>query len=108
MPYAQGRTFHDADAHVMEPPDWLFAHADPALRARLQPLALQGVPESKRERFMDKMRAQHHDPAYRADDEAKLMLRKNWDATGSFLKEDRSQALDLLGFSSQLVFNTFL
>ena len=35
------------------------------------------------------------------------MLRKNWMATGSFLKEDRSQALDLLGFKSQLVFNTF-
>jgi predicted TIM-barrel fold metal-dependent hydrolase len=35
------------------------------------------------------------------------MLRKNWNATGSFLKEDRSKALDLLGFKSQLVFNTF-
>ena len=35
------------------------------------------------------------------------MLRKNWRATGSFIKEDRSRALDLLGFSSQLVFNTF-
>ena len=36
------------------------------------------------------------------------MLRKNWRATGSFVKEDRPRALDLLGFSSQLVFNTFL
>jgi predicted TIM-barrel fold metal-dependent hydrolase len=36
------------------------------------------------------------------------MLRKNWQATGSFLKEDRPRALDLLGFASQLVFNTFL
>ena len=36
------------------------------------------------------------------------MLRKNWSALGSFLKEDRPRALDLLGFSSQLVFNTFL
>ena len=26
---------------------------------------------------------------------------------GSFVKEDRPRALDLLGFSSQLVFNTF-
>ena len=36
------------------------------------------------------------------------MLRKNWKATGSFIKEDRPLALDLLGFQSQLVFNTFL
>ena len=35
------------------------------------------------------------------------MLRKNWSATGSFIKEDRPAALDLLGFASQLVFNTF-
>ena len=27
------------------------------------------------------------------------MLRKNWDALGSFVKEDRPRALDLLGFS---------
>ena len=35
------------------------------------------------------------------------MLRKNFAATGSFVAEDRPRALDLLGFSSQLVFNTF-
>ena len=35
------------------------------------------------------------------------MARKNFAATGSFLAEDRPRALDLLGFSSQLVFNTF-
>ena len=27
MPYAH-RRIHDADAHVMETPDWLQAHAD--------------------------------------------------------------------------------
>src|ERR687898_3579008 len=35
------------------------------------------------------------------------MARKNFAATGSFVAEDRGRALDLLGFSSQLVFNTF-
>jgi predicted TIM-barrel fold metal-dependent hydrolase len=108
MPYAEGRIFHDADSHVMETPEWLFPYAEPELREKLQPLSLQGVPEAKRERFVEKMTAQQLDPAYRAQDEAQLMQRKNWNATGSFLKEDRSKALDLLGFSSQLVFNTFL
>jgi predicted TIM-barrel fold metal-dependent hydrolase len=36
------------------------------------------------------------------------MLRKNWNATGSFINSDRGRALDMLGFHSQLVFNTFL
>ena len=44
---------------------------------------------------------------YRADEEAEIMRRKNFAATGGFLAEDRPRALDLLGFSSQLVFNTF-
>ena len=35
------------------------------------------------------------------------MLRKNFAATGAFVADDRPRALDLLGFASQLVFNTF-
>jgi hypothetical protein len=35
------------------------------------------------------------------------MARKNFAATGSILAEDRPRALDLLGFSSQLVLGTF-
>ena len=27
MAYAEGRVFHDADAHVMETPDWLMQFA---------------------------------------------------------------------------------
>jgi predicted TIM-barrel fold metal-dependent hydrolase len=66
------------------------------------------VPESKRERFVERLHEQHRDQRYRAEFETELMLRKNWAALGSFLKQDRGRALDLLGFSSQLVFNTFL
>lgn len=36
------------------------------------------------------------------------MVRKNWGAIGSFVREDRPRALDLLGFRSQLGFNTFV
>lgn len=108
MPYAQGRVYHDADAHVMETPDWLVDFADPAYRERLAELTLEGVPVSKAESFVESFRRDHADPEYRARDEAELMMRKNWAAIGSFLKADRPRALDLLGFSSQLVFNTFL
>jgi len=40
MPYAAGRTYFDADSHIMELPGWLEEFADPADRERLRPLAL--------------------------------------------------------------------
>ncbi len=106
MPYAEGRTYHDADSHVMETPDWLLAYADPEIRPRMEPLYVSRVRPGE-ENSIEALRARHADPAYRERDEAELMLRKNWAATGSFIKEDRPRALDLLGFASQLVFNTF-
>jgi predicted TIM-barrel fold metal-dependent hydrolase len=107
MPYVEGRIVHDADSHVMETPDWLVSYADPRIRHRLEPLRLTGCKPGE-ETFIDELRARRHDPADRSQAEAELMLRKNWSAMGSFLKEDRPRALDLLGFASQLVFNTFL
>jgi predicted TIM-barrel fold metal-dependent hydrolase len=106
MPYAH-RAMHDADAHVMETPDWLEPFADPGIREKLPPVYVSTVKPGE-DRLIDRFRAQHADPAYRAEDEASIMLRKNWAATGSFIKEDRPQALDLLGFDSQLIFTTFL
>src|SRR4029450_10672008 len=60
------------------------------------------------ERCVAHYRRQHAGPAERSGLESEIMLRKNWSALGSFLKHDRSRALDLLGFRSQLAFNTFL
>ena len=107
MPYAEGRTYHDADSHVMETPDWLVPYADPAVRERLKPLFVAAVKPGE-ETMIEQARRRHLDPAERERAEAEIMLRKNWNALGSFVKEDRPRALDLLGFSSQLVFNTFL
>jgi len=107
VPYAEGRVFHDADAHVLETPEWLIPHADPDLRPRLRPLVLTGVRPGE-EAFIEEIRRRHRDPVFRAAAESEIMLRKNWSALGSFVREDRPRALDLLGFASQLVFNTFL
>jgi uncharacterized protein len=106
MPYAEGRTVHDADSHVVETPEWLHPYADPALRERMRPVYVQTVKPGE-ERTIETARARRLDPADRPCAEAEIMLRKNWLAMGSFLKEDRPRALDLLGFASQLVFNTF-
>jgi len=107
MPYAEGRTFHDADSHVMETPHWLVPHADPGIRERLRPIFLSAVKPGE-ETFIDQIDRRRHDPAERERAEQELMQRKNWSALGSFARDDRPRALDLLGFSSQLVFNTFL
>ncbi len=106
MAYAH-RPIHDADSHLLETPGWLLEYADPKLREQLEPTRVSAVRPGESE-LIEKFRARHADPAYRAEDEAQILLRKNWAATGSFIKEDRPQALDLLGFQSQLVFNTFL
>ncbi|HLX87692.1 MAG TPA: amidohydrolase family protein [Acidimicrobiales bacterium] len=118
MAYNDGRIVHDADAHLMETPTWLADHADPAIRDRIPPLRYPGgnelrqtgdVAEQQRDLLVafDKLAARHRSDDYRRDEAEQIMLRKNFAATGSFLAEDRGRALDLLGFSSQLVFNTF-
>ncbi|MDG2333462.1 MAG: amidohydrolase family protein [Myxococcota bacterium] len=105
MPYAH-RRIHDADGHIMELPNWLYDHADAKTRERMGSVHVATVAPGEAD-MIEKFREQHADPAYRARDEEELLLRKNWAATGSFIKEDRPAALDLLGFDSQLVFNTF-
>jgi uncharacterized protein len=107
MPYAT-RTMHDADSHIYEDANWLAPYvsaavndAVPRLWEEAHEVATVGAQGSAN------AAAKHRDPRYRADDAAQLMTRKNFDATGSWIAEDRPLALDLLGFSSQLVFDTF-
>ena len=119
MSYNQlGRVMHDADAHIMEPPTWLRDHADPSIRERIAPLDLGGGNELKQTGNVDeqltdlrttfeRLAERHASAEYRAVEAEEIMARKNFAATGSFVPSDRPRALDLLGFSSQLVFNTF-
>lgn len=118
MAYNEGRVVHDADAHIMETPTWLRDHADPAVRDRIEPLRYPGGNElrqtgdpAEQQRDLaaafDRLAARHASDEFRRDEAATVMDRKNFAATGSFIAADRPRALDLLGFSSQLVFNTF-
>ena len=108
MAYIADRIVHDADAHIMEPPDWLIEHADPAWRDRMPTLFVDLLaPEEAREPEMAHFRRKHADAGYRAEFESQIMLRKNFAAAGSFIANDRPAALDMIGVASQLVFNTF-
>ncbi len=100
------RPMHDADSHIMEPPAWLEGHLAEELRQQLPVLGAADAP-STQAFDVDRIRRSHEDPAYRAEDASQLMVRKNFAATGSFIEDDRPRALELLGFSSQLVFDTF-
>jgi predicted TIM-barrel fold metal-dependent hydrolase len=116
MAYIKDRFVHDADAHIMETPNWLRDFADPEIRDRIkQPtyvneLRQTGDNESQLEdipaafsRIVDK----HASEEYRAVEAEEIMNRKNFAATGAFIAEDRPRSLDLIGVASQLVFNTF-
>ena len=113
-----GLVVHDADAHIMETPTWLRDYADPAIRDRIEILTYPGGNELQQsddllehrsdiEVAFERLAERHRSDEYTAVEADEIMLRKNFAATGSFLADDRPRALDLLGFASQLAFNTF-
>jgi len=108
MPYAEGRTFFDADSHVMETPEWLGSYVDPLFRNHIRPFSLGSTGTRRHvEAMIERGRQRAGNPAERPGYEAELLTRKSWDAYGAFHRDDRSRALDLLGFQAQLVFSTF-
>ncbi len=115
MPYIKDRLVHDADAHIMETPNWLREYADPAIRDRIpQPgyaneLRQTGDNENQLadiDAAFARIADKHASAEYRAVEAAEIMNRKNFAATGSFLRSDRPRAIDLIGVASQLIFNT--
>ncbi|HEY2736117.1 MAG TPA: amidohydrolase family protein, partial [Polyangiales bacterium] len=108
MPYAQGRVFYDADSHIMETLDWLHSHATPAeapLLGVLNP-GNGGVGVAK---AIAKAETRRRDPeaTQKLLEEPLISGPKGWSAFGASTPDERSRALDLLGFRRQLVFPTF-
>lgn len=108
MSYAGDRLIYDADSHLMELADFLSAHAEKSIRERLPDLTAALTGQFEPDAFADQA---GHPP----EDVAKLValgdnLTKGpkWhDALGAFNTNERSQALDLLGFERQVVFSSF-
>ncbi|MBI1185808.1 MAG: amidohydrolase family protein [Alphaproteobacteria bacterium] len=106
MAYVVGRIVHDADSHLMELSDCLDPYFDRAMLARFHETPGYRR-QHERQTFAERARAAHADPAFRAGVEDNILLRKNYEAHGAFIADDRPRVVDLLGFASQLVFTTF-
>jgi predicted TIM-barrel fold metal-dependent hydrolase len=106
MPYVENRVVHDADSHLMELPDALDEFLEARFRARYDALPkLIKLPRDAE--YVRQARAQHDDVQFRNGADENILLRKNYEALGSFRREDRPRALDQLGFTSQLIFTTW-
>lgn len=108
MTYAQGRTYYDSDSHLMETLDWLHQQATSDEARFIKNMGLGAAGKGVHDLIA---RAE----ARRADDVATAALLeqpiisgpKGWLAYGAIAADERSKALDLLGFERQLIFPTF-
>lgn len=104
--YSRGRAIYDADSHVMELADFL----DPFISPQGAELLHRGGMEALKP-VLDGATARRDErrvtPDLVAKAEERLLIDKGWNAFGAFDQEERTRALDLLGFSGQLVFATF-
>ena len=106
MAYVEGRLIHDADSHLMEMGDCLDPYFEKRLLQRYHELPVYKA-KIGNNRWAEKAQEIQVDPEFRSGIDNTIMLRKNYEAHGAFLRQDRSRALDLMGFASQLVFTTF-
>ena len=107
MTYASGRTYYDADSHIMELPDHLKLHADPAERDDV-PAITFGAAGVADENVGTLVESGGHSDAHvatlLAQGDDLLRGPKMYEALGAFDRQERSTALDKLGFDRQLVF----
>ncbi|MEM1435544.1 MAG: amidohydrolase family protein [Pseudomonadota bacterium] len=106
MPYIEDRLVHDADSHLMELSDCLNPFFEQKLLKRFLAHPNLGVRVGN-QRAVEEAVQRQADESFRAGAAQNIMLRKNYDAEGAFLKQDRPAAVDHLGVASQLVFTTF-
>lgn len=106
MPYIENHLVHDADSHLMEMPDCLDPYLERQLLKRFHEHPNLGVRVGNRLALDDALERQR-DESFRAGAADNIMLRKNYEAQGAFLPQDRPAAVDALGVASQLVFTTF-
>ncbi|MEE8077910.1 MAG: amidohydrolase family protein [Pseudomonadales bacterium] len=107
MSYAGARQIFDADSHLMELPDFLSAHADASIRDQLPSLTeqLTGQFDPHTQAAGGHPQAIVRELLELGDN---LTRGPKWHAAlGAFNGNERSMALDLLGFKRQVIFSSF-
>ena len=109
MTYAPDhRPFFDADSHIMELPDFLKSYADPSIRADIPEVSYSASLVTDEEVAVIMDQGGRHSDAHIAEQIAMgddlIAKSKEIQALGAFNKDDRSAALDMLGFKKHLVF----
>lgn len=106
MSYSKNRFIHDADSHVMETTTWL----DPYLQGdstNTLRLIYENAPDAIRQQIELARKRKGDAVAEAAAAEKLIDGPKGWIAYGAFDSKERTQALDKIGFQSQLVFGTY-
>ncbi|MFI4975468.1 MAG: amidohydrolase family protein [Caulobacterales bacterium] len=111
MVYAPAhRPFYDADSHIMELPDFLKKYADPQLREAIPEVSYSASIVTDEEVAVIMAQGGRHSDAHKREllglGDALIEKSKEIQALGAFDRDDRSVALDMLGFKKQLVFAT--
>ena len=104
------RAIYDADSHIMELPDFLKAYADPDIRDDIPEVSYSASLVSNEEVDVIMSQGGVHSAEHvqsMIDLGDKLIeSSKEIQALGAFNKQDRTTAMDMLGFRKQLVFAT--
>lgn len=111
MAYAPDhRAFYDADSHIMELPNFLQKYADPDLRDVMPSVSYSASIVTDEEVAIIMDRGGCHSDEHRAEllamGDLLIERSKEIQALGAFDRDERSQAVNLLGFTKQLVFAT--
>ena len=108
MTYANGRIINDADAHTMETQNWLAPYLEGEYKEMYSEVYSKREGGERITKMIDIAKARKDNPDERAKAaENPIAGAKGWLGYGGFDKEERVEALDWLGFDSQLVFPTF-
>ena len=111
MTYApDNRNFYDADSHVMELPNFIIDYADKEFKDLIPPVNYKAslVTDEEVEIIVNNggKHSKEHVDAQIALGDRLIAESKEIQALGAFNREDRSIAMDMLGFKKQLVFAT--
>ncbi|MFT5100374.1 MAG: putative TIM-barrel fold metal-dependent hydrolase [Parasphingorhabdus sp.] len=111
MSHKENRVIHDADAHLIEHDGWLESYATDFVKDNLHPgLIPLDFPPLVPVMKAAKARVAGENPELTEAMKANLFGHreklKQWPAFGAFDRTERSESLDIMGLSSQLIFPT--